>query len=52
MGGDIRIGVLAYGLWQRRFGGDTNLIGKNIVLDGASRTIVGILAPRRAGHGK
>jgi len=44
-GGPNQVVVLAHGLWQRRFGGDTNLVGKTILLDGESRTVVGILRP-------
>jgi putative ABC transport system permease protein len=35
--------VLSYGLWRRRFSGDARSIGKSIVLDGASYTIVGVM---------
>ncbi|MCW5556696.1 MAG: ABC transporter permease [Verrucomicrobiae bacterium] len=45
VGGENQVVVLAHGLWQRRFGGDTNLVGKTILLDGESRTVVGILRP-------
>ena len=34
--------VLSYGLWQRRFGGDPNIIGREIDLGGKS-TVIGIL---------
>jgi putative ABC transport system permease protein len=37
--------VLSYGLWQRRFGGDTNIIGKTLTIEGQSASVVGV-APR------
>ena len=39
--------VLSESLWKERFGGDRNVIGRAIRLDGVSRTIVGVL-PRIA----
>jgi len=38
-----RVAVLSYGLWQRRFGGDPNLIGKTIAVDGENTAVVGIM---------
>ncbi|HEX3470993.1 MAG TPA: ABC transporter permease [Silvibacterium sp.] len=35
--------VLTYGLWKRAFGGDPNLLGRSITIDGKPRTVVGIL---------
>jgi predicted permease len=35
--------ILGYHLWQRRFGGSIDVIGRQIVLDGTSRTVVGVL---------
>jgi putative ABC transport system permease protein len=37
--------ILGYSLWQRRFGGDRNIINRNITLDGASYTVVGVMPP-------
>src|SRR5438105_218040 len=35
--------LLSYGLWQRRFGGDSGIVGRSMVLDGAPVTIAGVL---------
>jgi putative ABC transport system permease protein len=35
--------VLSYGLWQRRFGGDSNVVGKALSLGGEPYTIIGVL---------
>jgi predicted permease len=35
--------VLSYGYWQRRFGGDRSAIGRTIVIDSQTRTIVGVM---------
>src|SRR5262245_1157944 len=37
--------VLAHGFWQRRFGGDVSLVGRQITLDGASCMVVGVMPP-------
>jgi len=36
------VAVVSYGSWQRRFGGDPNLVGKTIKLNGYDFTIVGV----------
>jgi len=36
--------VLAYGFWQRRFGGDPSVIGRSLTLNGKSVTIIGVLS--------
>jgi predicted permease len=38
-----RVVVLDYGFWQRSFGGDRNVVGKTIALDGENHTIIGVL---------
>jgi putative ABC transport system permease protein len=35
--------VLSYGLWQRRYGGDPNAVGRTMTLDRRPYTIVGIM---------
>src|SRR5258708_10924912 len=35
--------VLSYGYWQRRFGGDRNVIGRNIMVDSQPREIAGVM---------
>jgi len=40
---DGRTVVLSRGFWQRRFGSDPNILGKSVLLDGASYTIIGIM---------
>ncbi|MGC2729510.1 MAG: ABC transporter permease [Candidatus Sulfotelmatobacter sp.] len=37
--------ILSYGLWQQRYGGDPDLVGKQISLNGESYPVVGILPP-------
>src|SRR5215207_5300447 len=38
-----RAAVITHGLWQRRFGGDRNVVGRTVALDAESYTIVGVL---------
>jgi hypothetical protein len=35
--------MLSYGYWQRRFGGDQSVIGRNITVDSQPREIVGVM---------
>lgn len=35
--------MLSYGLWRRKFGGDPNVLGKGLTLDGHDYTVIGIL---------
>jgi putative ABC transport system permease protein len=43
--GRNRVVVLSDGLWRRRFGGDPNLIGNNIRLNGEQYAVIGIMPP-------
>ena len=35
--------VLTYGWWQARFGGDRSVIGRQIMVDGVSREVIGVM---------
>jgi predicted permease len=35
--------MLSYGYWQRRFGGDRGVIGRNVMVDSQTREIVGVM---------
>ena len=37
--------MLGYGLWQRRFGGDSSVLGATVTLDNRAVTVVGIMPP-------
>ena len=39
------VAVLSYGYWQTRFGGDTAIIGKEILLDAKPMTVIGVTPP-------
>jgi putative ABC transport system permease protein len=41
--GNNTVALLSYGLWQRRFGGDLNIIGQAISVDSNPMTVVGIM---------
>jgi len=43
--GADRVVVLAYSLWRTKFGGDRGIVGKTILLDGQSYTVLGIMRP-------
>ena len=38
--------MLTYGYWRRKFGGDPSAIGRNIIVDGKSRQVIGVLPQR------
>ena len=41
--GANRVMIMSHRLWQRRFGGDPNIVGKPLTLNGRSVTVVGIM---------
>ena len=44
-GGGERVAMVSFGLWARRFGSDTALVGRAIALDGVPYRVVGVLPP-------
>ncbi len=43
------VAVLSHGYWQRRFGGDTSVIGKTLVLNNHPYQVIGIAPPKFTG---
>ena len=37
--------VISHGLWQSRFGGQDDLVGSSLLINGISRTVTGIMPP-------
>jgi putative ABC transport system permease protein len=47
-GDDVRdnqssVVIISYGLWQRRFGGDSQIVGRQITLNNRPNTIIGVM---------
>ena len=41
--GHDRVVLLSWGLWQRRFGGDTGVLGTVMSINGIPRTVIGVM---------
>jgi len=41
--GKNQVVILGYGLWQRRFGGDSKIIGQTLTLSGRPFTVIGVM---------
>lgn len=41
--GANRVADISYGLWQRAYGGDSKIIGRDILLNGEKTTIIGVM---------
>ena len=37
--------ILGHGLWQRHFGGDPSVVGRDIQVNGANRRVIGVMPP-------
>jgi putative ABC transport system permease protein len=44
--GAAAVAVLGFRFWQRQFGGDRGVVGRQMILNGVSRTIVGVMPKR------
>jgi putative ABC transport system permease protein len=44
--GNERVAIISHGIWERRFGGDPELLGSSMLLDGMPHTVVGIMPER------
>jgi putative ABC transport system permease protein len=44
--GAQHVAVLSHRLWQRRFGGDANIVNKTLTLDGEAYTVTGVMPAR------
>ena len=38
-----KVAILGYGLWQRRYGGDPEIVGRTIHINGAPHEVVGVM---------
>jgi len=43
--GNNHVVILTHGLWQRRFGGDPNVVGRTVNINSVARTIIGVMPP-------
>jgi putative ABC transport system permease protein len=41
--GHDQVVILGYGFWQRRFGGDRNILGQEVSLSDVKRTVIGVM---------
>ncbi|CAN5539433.1 ABC transporter permease [soil metagenome] len=44
--GEDRVVILSHGLWRQRFGADPQVLGREILVDGEPRTVVGVMPAR------
>jgi putative ABC transport system permease protein len=44
--GKDQVAVITHSLWQRRFGGDPNILNKTITINSVVRTIIGVMPER------
>ncbi len=44
--GRDEVAIISHDLWQRRFGGETNIIGRPITVNHERRAVIGVMPPR------
>ncbi len=47
-GAQARVVMISEGLWRRRFGGSTDIVGTNLVFDDGGYTLIGVVATETA----
>ena len=41
--GAAKVAILSHGLWQRRYGAEANIVGRDILLDGEKYAVIGVM---------
>jgi putative ABC transport system permease protein len=49
--GRDQVVILSHGTWQTRFGGDPDIIGRSLILDGVPHTVIGVMPGGRVFNG-
>jgi putative ABC transport system permease protein len=44
------VAVMSYKFWNNRFGGEADVLGKTLVLNGTAHTVIGVMPPRFTWH--
>ncbi|HSE97057.1 MAG TPA: ABC transporter permease, partial [Blastocatellia bacterium] len=43
--GKDRVLLISHGLWRRLYGADPDIVGREVIVNGVSRTIIGVMGP-------
>jgi putative ABC transport system permease protein len=49
--GAAPVTIISYGFWQKHFGGDPNVIGRELLLDDKPHTVIGVIPQSFVHHG-
>jgi putative ABC transport system permease protein len=44
--GGTPVAIISHALWERRYGGDQNIVGKPIAVSGINATVIGVMPPQ------